>query len=408
LRDTHDYYFFLSYARSDDDEVIQHFFRDLSVEVRAYAGLPADTDVGFLDVQSMPIGVTWSRELMHALADCRTFVALVSPRYQLSEPCGREWGVFASRLKMLEESGQQVPPALLPLLWLPPEEVHPVVAAVQYQNSTTPEAYHRAGLRQLIRLQRHHDDYLQFVTELAEHIVRSSRQSIPAPPDNVSFDQFPSAFHHPPSNNAVEPAADQVRFVVAAPTRADLSGAQLQGRHTDYYGQRAEDWAPYRPALDRPIAEYARAIAEERQFRAVVTDLPSLLKWLKTTPAAGQLVVLLVDPWATRLRDRRRDLAGCDRHGAETITAVMVPANADDQQTHEELGDLTDALRNLFTNRLAGGEDLTFRTSIVAHESFGADLRVVLERSRNSSFRTAPVRRRPPGETRPRPILRGP
>jgi hypothetical protein len=228
LRENHDdYYFFLSYARSDDDDAIQRFFRDLSAEVRAYAGLPTDSDVGFLDVHSMEIGVTWSRELMLALGRCRTFVALVSPRYQISEPCGREWAVFASRLSLLEERGLPPPPALLPLLWLPPEVVHPVVAAVQYQNASMPEAYHRTGLRQLIRLQRHRDDYLQFIAELAGHIVRSARHAVPRPPDGLDFDRIPSAFHGAPPRTADERPAEQVRFVVAAPTRTDLSASDL-------------------------------------------------------------------------------------------------------------------------------------------------------------------------------------
>ncbi|BCB82576.1 hypothetical protein Pflav_089860 [Phytohabitans flavus] len=126
-------YFFLSYARGDDDLSVQKFFHDLSAEVRAHAGLASGEEVGFFDVHSLEVGASWSPRLVDALSQCQSFIALVSPRYLLSEPCGREWAVFSDRIRRYEREVGVTPSALLPLLWLP----HPSCPAPSPHSSTT-------------------------------------------------------------------------------------------------------------------------------------------------------------------------------------------------------------------------------------------------------------------------------
>jgi hypothetical protein len=223
-----DYYFFLSYARGDDRDSIEKFFQDLSVEVRSQAGLAHDTPVGFLDVHvhvhvhvhvdvDVDVGVPWSRALLQALSQCQTFIALISPRYLLSEPSGREWTVFADRLRGLERGGADLP-ALLPLLWLPPSQLPEVVAARQYRNHNMPDAYVRTGLRQIIRLQRHHDDYLDLVNNLARQVVGiANAHLVPPSREGLDFEQVPSVFHSQSKTDPVTGVPDQrVQFVIAA------------------------------------------------------------------------------------------------------------------------------------------------------------------------------------------------
>ncbi|MFB9356850.1 TIR domain-containing protein, partial [Actinoplanes nipponensis] len=90
-------YFFLSYARGRDDVYVHQFFQDLSQEVRALAGLGPEAEVGFLDHRSIQPGDVWPETLVDALSRCQAFLALCSPAYFLSEPCGREWAIFAER-----------------------------------------------------------------------------------------------------------------------------------------------------------------------------------------------------------------------------------------------------------------------------------------------------------------------
>jgi FxsC-like protein len=136
-----------------------------------------------------------------------------------------------------------------------------------------------------------------------------------------------------------------------------------------------------------------------------------LLEDVDQARADNQIVILLVDLWSTELSAHRRALARFDRLNVdadEPVTAIMVPANYDDHQTQIHLHQLLGSLSAVFVRRSAQSHDVTFRSSILSHQAFDADLRVVLERSRNRVFKTGIVYRKPPGMTRRRPILGGP
>jgi FxsC-like protein len=421
------YYFFLSYARGDDDPFVQRFFRDLSSEVRSHAGLGANEEVGFFDAHSLEVGAAWSTRLVRALSQCRSFVALCSPRYFVSEPCGKEWAFFAERVREYEHQRRQQPAALLPLLWLPPRQLPPVVAALQYDNRDLPEAYRRAGLRQLMRLQRHQDSYLELVSELAQQIVETAdTHGLPNRPFEVDFEAIPSVFHpsasespRANSSNRVGPAEGErsthyVHFVVSAPARADLATKELAPVRTShgYYGASPLDWAPYRqPTLNSPIVRYAREIAAQRSFESGVDDISNLEERLELALRNNHIVVLLVDAWSTRLPAHRQALAQCDRYDRrrpESTVAVMVPSNTDDGETQLNWRQLGDSLRAIFVNRTANGDEVMFRQSILTHDAFNADLQVVLEVARNRIFVRGTVFRPVRGEPDPRPILEAP
>lgn len=410
-----DYYFFLSYARGDDRDSVKTFFNDLSAEVRSYAGLPTNRVVGFLDVE-MQVGEVWARTLMGALGSCRTFVALISPRYLLSEPCGREWTIFSDRLSVLEVEEPVVdPPPLIPLLWLPPRQLPAVIEERQYLNHGMPEAYGRNGLRQFIRLQRYRDDYLEMLAHLAQQIVEAydSERRVPKCPNTLTFSEVRSAFH---DTGTVPGAAlaDQVEFVVAAPSRSEINGHLLPGveRDTLFYGELPQHWAPFRPDVETPIADRALQVALDHQYRAVVTDLDNLREHLGSgEDTAVRIVVLLVDLWVTGLARQRSALARFDDSGAEDANSapvVLVPAGHTDEQTLTYMDQLTAALGQVFGRRMRAGMDTTRFRSVLSPQSFDADLGFILERSRNRMFRTSTVRHPVPGRSGQRPILRGP
>lgn len=423
-------HFFLSYARGDDSDSIQRFYDDLCAEVRDHAGLPRGTEVGFLDVQNIDIGESWSARLTWELSRCSTFLALISPRYLRSEMCGKEWTVFATRQARSTRRGGDLPAALLPLLWVPPTVLPPVVGEFQYENNLLPQAYGDRGLRQMIRLDRYRNDYLEFVYNLARQIVRLAEQPA-VPPITVPLDlqQVSSAFHpmsgpgpgpddhtpiDSPSSTAVTNTSELgVRFVVAAPSISDLRSSSFAplGRETRFYGQASVDWSPYLPELATSLADFAQQVAEQQEFTSIVSDIAGLPEALVEARAAGQAVVLLIDLWVTHLEEARRILRKYDLpepSGTWPPTAVLVPVSAADTHTqmcHEELGQ---ALRTLLSNRLRRLDGVLSRTSILSHRSFDADLRVVLERVRSQGFRTRPPYHRPPGSPGDRPILQGP
>jgi FxsC-like protein len=188
---------------------------------------------------------------------------------------------------------------------------------------------------------------------------------------------------------------------IAAPSRRELALPELSSvpRDPQYYGEHARDWAPYRPSLDSPVADFALAIAMEREFQAVVTNLQDFAD-RQTLDDDNQIIVLLVDLWSTRVAEHRRALRRFDQaypHSLGQLAAVMVPANYDDQQTQAHLSELLDSLRRIFVRRSGQSHDVTFRASILSPQAFDADLRVVLERSRNRILNTGTVYRRPSG-----------
>jgi FxsC-like protein len=207
--------------------------------------------------------------------------------------------------------------------------------------------------------------------------------------------------------------ARHVQFVVAAPARGELAAGDLAAvdRDSRYYGATSVEWAPYRPTLPEPIADYARTVAERRSFRSEIAGTAGLARRIGDARRANQIVVLLVDVWSTMLREYRQALAECnqlDQNAEEPVTAIMVPLNHDDQQAQVHRRQLTDSLRAIFYRRTVHGDDVMFRSSILTYQAFDADLQVVLEAARNRIFTSGTVHNRPTGQTVNRPILQGP
>jgi FxsC-like protein len=311
---------------------------------------------------------------------------------------------------------------MIPITWLPTPRMHPVAAALQFTSDEFGEAYQRDGLRQLMRLQRNRDDYLDAISTLANQIVRiGDNQPIAPYRTAVVFEETPSAFHTrraPPAavsensreiNGRVLTTAQYVHFVIAAAGRDDIAVVR---DNTDYYGPDGRDWAPYKPALPVPLAGYARGVAAERSFESDVVGDDELISRLDWANQHNQIVVLLVDAWVTRLDAHRRVLVECneiDAHGHCPPMAVLVPVNHDDAETYASRLQLSDSVRSIFISKVASGDEITFRTSVLTHQSFREDLQVVLEVARNRVFVKGSVRRLPDGgPAGGRPILRGP
>lgn len=186
--------FFLSHERRYDDELVRRFFDDLRVEVRHHMGLTTEVPVGFMDHEKAPMSDGWPEERLAALRECRAFVALLSPGYVASDECGREWAYFESRLARHPDDG---PPSMLPLLWIP-VEIPDRLAWIQYTDPLFSEVYLRNGLRQLMRIHRYRDDYLEFVTAVARRLAAIGATAGPPPPPTKGWSAFPYLrLHHP-------------------------------------------------------------------------------------------------------------------------------------------------------------------------------------------------------------------
>jgi FxsC-like protein len=403
------YYFFLSYARDMAQEDVDTLFRDLSREVCDRAGVDPGTEVGFLDKRSIEWGSSWPPKLVSALKECKTFVALCTPRYFTSEACGKEWWVYEERLRRYEQERGGNLAMLIPLLWLPIRAMPERARRRQYENSLLDPTYYTDGLRQLIRLKERRDAYLQTIATLAQHIVdQAELHAVPAHKGRAEFEKIPNAFAEDRSSTVDSAAADAnpvtsrfVHFVVAAPSRHEVPTIAVQGATREdlrYYGDARPDWAPYRradaapldPAFNQAIAEAARAIATEQQFDSLVTSIDGLPERIESAKQNNQLVVFIVDAWATGLRDHRHALVQCDLWQSaderNQAPAVLVPSSSDDDETQRHWARLSQELRLVFVNCFAHRDVRMFRPSVLSLDSFQADLRVALKVAQNRMY----------------------
>jgi hypothetical protein len=114
------HYFFLSYYnahpfdaadRTDPNKWVRKFFNDLRESVWNLT-TAAGNAVGYMDQ-----GQSDEAKMLTAVAHCRVFVPLYSPRFFASGYCGRQWSAFVSRQAAVGEAIQ----AIVPVLWVPLE-----------------------------------------------------------------------------------------------------------------------------------------------------------------------------------------------------------------------------------------------------------------------------------------------
>jgi tetratricopeptide (TPR) repeat protein len=197
-------YFFLSYAHTpklvDDDETDPDFwaaklYRDLCGHLFQISSLSPGDRMGFMDRELRP-GNEWTVRLARALATCRVFVPLYSPRYFSSEHCGREWSAFARRAVSPPAGRAEAVEAIIPALWVPvrPEQLPEAARTIHYLAGDYGSAYATHGFYRLMRLSKYRDDYEEAVYELARRI-REVAESVPVAPGPVAdYDSLVSAF----------------------------------------------------------------------------------------------------------------------------------------------------------------------------------------------------------------------
>lgn len=111
-------YFFLSYARRPDRDLVEFFHRRLEVEIGRRISREVNSS-GFLDRLSLEGGAHWRAELREAARSSSVMIALCSDDYFTSDWCGREWAVFQERINRATPPGGVPPAAIIPLPWLP-------------------------------------------------------------------------------------------------------------------------------------------------------------------------------------------------------------------------------------------------------------------------------------------------
>lgn len=396
-------YFFLSRAPGEDDIYIGRFFDDLCAAVRGFTGVDGSVDVGYLDPAAAE-APAWPTDAQTALATCRTFVALCSTRYFLASHCGRSWSVFAERLGAYRRQTGDRCDNLIPLVWADSSLAVdlPLVDGQEVEPHPTPAD---EELRVLIRLSRHRAAYQAFVVSLARRIVDAAhRHRLPPATAEQELASVPDAFagHARELVGADRPM--RISFTVIAGTRQQMRPVRA---NLGPYGERREDWAPYAPAVSQPVSDRAVALAAARQIGAEVVPLESIVDHVGAARQRNEVVVLLVDAWATQLDELRAALHEVGRRDDDTAV-VLVPTNQEDPETAANRAVLRRAVLAAFRDR-PQRRDLTFHPDVSTVDRFDTDLAVALVAAQAKAARAQPAGgAQPSGSPPDRPILRGP
>jgi FxsC-like protein len=397
-------YFFLSYAHSqwndggdfpEVDPWVKQLFEDLCYQVKSLIGAPFDAPVGFMSHESLT-GPDLSAALQHALATCRVFVPLYSPRYFELDQCGREWSAFARRLP----SRDAFPPsAIIPASWTPvdPESLPGAARAIPCDHAGV-QAYADLGFWGIMKLSRYRADYEKAVQHLAGRIKDAVVGSTIADGRVLDYSRLESAFETP---GWEMPGGRPLRITIAAPSMGDLP----KGRGTYYYGTVARDWAPYRPESPRALADYLSDLARALGYRPIVGDLQEHGAELLNGERPSAPELLIVDPWASRQDKVRELLMRLDAMDKPWVQ-VVVPWNRRDAETAMAESELREGLEEALHRKLAQGRVASVLAvrGVPALDDLARVLPVVITTAVRQYHRHAPARL-PAGDVVERPRL---
>lgn len=401
-------FFFFSYARRDRvDSNLIDFYDDLRNELATRMGTEL-AETGYLDIRTTP-GAPWAERIADELNTCQVFVPAYSPLYFQSDNCGREWHAFMERLKR----GANGPPAttrIVPVWWVPP--TGPLPHAVRPFEDTRDHfgaEYREYGLRYLKQLKENEGKYKDFLVKFTGMLMAAANPS-PLPPGRAAdLVGGPSAFMPTviPVGAAAMPAAGgprRVHFVIVAANQHEM---RQHRSSVDYYGGDSEEWSPYYPDHTDPIALHAQGVAQSQRLIFSLVRADALVELLDRARHRHEVVVLIVDSWATRIQAYQALLAEYDRRRPGTA-AVLVPWNAADAETAGRRDELRGSLWDLLGNCTLG-DTLVFREDIGTMEQFEAALSDVIVEIRSRIItREQVVRRATGGEHVPQPLLAGP
>lgn len=405
-------YFFLSYAHSRSgrdvdplDLPVRKFHQDLSAAVARLAKLPTGTKVGFAD-WDIPAGADWPTELGRALATCGVFIALYTPEYFERTVCGQEWAAFQRREQVHHAQTKQFSSAIIPVMWKKTllEQMPPTARRLHYHLNEAGDLYRRRGMRELVVRENREEirsAYDTAVEAFAAQIVDRVHNHPLLPMEGVSVDL--SLNENAFEGDWGEGDRRTLRFVVVAPVRSKLP----LGANPQKYGHLPDQWRPYWPADEAPIAKTAQELSSARGFHPIVEFLAACPD-LRDGAVASAPTILIVDPWAPQIAEVDELLREFDAVSADKPwVRLMIPwdREAGDGDRLDELeSGLQRALDRVRGScRLRNPEAVAGLSTVAA---FGAELqRVIVAAERGYVSRTEA--HPPPGPVQELPRLDG-
>jgi FxsC-like protein len=177
-----------------------------------------------------------------------------------------------------------------------------------------------------------------------------------------------------------------------------------------FYGAYPTEWTPYRPGFDRRICAFAQNVVSTQNITSALASgeqgLLALSTLLERSRVQNEIVILLVDVWATKIDRYHRVLWEYDSRN-EPTSGVLLPCSEDDEESNDRLEELRDELSRTFPNAMIRRDLAMFRDFIPNAEAFRKALLEVLAEAQSRIFRQGSVRRRAGGtQIMNRPILR--
>ncbi|MGW7263129.1 TIR-like protein FxsC [Streptomyces sp. NPDC054842] len=400
-------FFFLSYAHTpkhgtgdaDPDAWVKKLYDGLCEHILQLTDLPTGAKVGFLD-QGMAVGTRWTDELSENLARCKVFVPLYSPRYFMSEQCGREWWAFCQRQISRRVRGAPArESAIIPALWVPvePAQMPQVASELQFNHGAFGQDYAEEGFYGLTKLRYLQDAYERAVYRMAQRIVKMAKETeLEEGQVYKDYESLPSAFGslgHPP----------QFDISVLACTRSDLP----QGCKPDYYGDLPHDWNPYHPESAQPLGDHAADLVRAMDYKVTIGNFEYDAERMLSPGPPKVPGLLLLDRWALH-STRGRELADRLTEDSRPWISVMLPQNKDDSVSAEKEKKLKSLTDRVLTAR--PGEDAGHRSlsaGIRTLDAFGSELQTAVRRAVHYYEEHATTYPPAGPPTRP-PRLRGP
>ena len=380
-------WFFMSYARADDQQRYKHLIRTLFDDLKAeVAARVADQSppIAYLDQANLQPGDLWPDEIAEALRNCRTFLAVMTARYFTREYCGKEWSIFDDRCKSL---GSPKPtPLIIPILWVPPEEGRLPEFATDLQMTFDPkivpdaerrnlEDYARYGLQHVAKRKEtmHKNTYETILEQLATRIIQVAKDNPLSPLAGTALPSIKNAINRFATIHQVGPgipaASGRANFAIVAANITKMGGVR-EDPHK-FYGTGDEvEWMPYAPDQPESVGLIAQAVATERGLIANWIPIGSgLVGLLEQAEKNNSVAVMIVDPWVVRHPDYKDILRQFDRFQFRNCV-VLIPWNKSDPKTQAEYDGLRGELREVLSRNFEGRKEIYFRPGIEDHSAF--------------------------------------
>jgi FxsC-like protein len=315
-------WFFFSYARDDQNDSLDKFYADLCQKIRLATRLNAD-EVGFLDQSDIKLGDKWNEKLAEALRTCKVMVSICSPNYFARPYCGKEFQVCFDRQASLAKTST----AMFSVIWgMPDASVHRTMKRFQYTHRSLPPIYRKEGLQYMMDLTRHSDDYKEFVTRLAQAIVRAGTQHpLPELKNLKSMDQVRNAF----ARNGKQVTALQrnaiFTYVAGEPHEIRSLPRNLLRDREERYGKGGRDWRPFYPDYLDTVGNVAMlATANQKMYYKELPLDTNLIDSIREAEKERQIVILLVDPCSIRVKTYRESMQELEKYNFENSAVLVV------------------------------------------------------------------------------------